>query len=179
MVGLITASPGTVLGYSQGWAHVQGRVDGCCGEGGWCQKEVLECLHLMVSAPLELFTFARGGRCPAHACCELASSSGLHFIPLFRSRVPSFGPPDSCQCSSGLVFRASIVLCLSAWGRPRGKKSAWQVSSCPLLTPPCPGFPCRASVRLWMLKLLSYFCSAEPAPGGCSHSSLCLSLGPP
>ena len=71
MVGLITASPGIVLGYSQGWAHVQGRVDGCRGEGGWCQK-VLECLHLMISAPLELFTFARGGRCPAHACCELA-----------------------------------------------------------------------------------------------------------
>lgn len=65
--------------------------------------------------PFKAIHICQRGSCPAHACCELAPSSGFHFIPLFRFRVPSFGPPDSCQCGSGLVFRASIVLlCLSA-----------------------------------------------------------------
>lgn len=105
-------------------------------------------LHLVVSAPLMLFPSQRGS-CPGHACSELAPSSGFRFTPSSASGHSPFGPQDNCQHGNGLVFRASIVFLVSQPGAgPREEKSAWQVSSCPLLTPLCPGFLCRASVHL-------------------------------
>ena len=119
--------------------------------------------------PFNAIHVCQRGSCPGHAYSELAWSSG------FRFRAPPFGPQDSCQWRTGLVFRAAIVfLCLSAWGRPLGREIKYLHAL--LLTPPCPGFLCRASVHLWMFALL--FLYAEPAPSGYSCSSLCLSLNP-
>lgn len=129
--------------------------------------------------PFNAIPFCQRGSCPGHACSELAPSSGFRFTPSSASGHLHLALKTVASTGTGLFLGHLLFFFASQPGAgPRGEKSAWQVSSCPLLTPLCPGFLCRASVHLWMLKLLSYFCTAEPAPSGYSCSSLCLSLNP-